>query len=106
MENDETRFMDRVSTFDHGYNSENPAFVQEGHLMMMDFKIQIADGKERERLTAIKTKMMAEMSPENLQILQTQATVATKDEHVVAKEVGLAEAGAALFRSKKIQENK
>ena len=69
MENDETRFMDRVSTFDHGYNSENPAFVQEGHLMMMDFKIQIADGKERERLTAIKTKMMAEMSPENLQIL-------------------------------------
>ena len=69
MEKDETRYMDRVSTFDHGYNSENPAFVQEGHLMMIDFKIQIADGKERERLSAIKTTMMAETSPEYLQIL-------------------------------------
>ena len=64
-----------------------PAFVDEGHLLMIDFKIQIANGKVRERLSAIKTKMMAETSREFLQILQTQTTVATKDEQLEAAEM-------------------
>lgn len=53
-ETDNTRYKDRVSTFEFDYCTENPAFSKFGHLKLIDYKILMGKPEQFEKLNALK----------------------------------------------------